>query len=95
MHGGVSSSDWNALQVGFLAPNYTTIVVDLPGHGRSPLDDRELSYEKLAGDVAGVLDSLKVPKVAIISWLEGTMLAWSMLAYGHHRRGSDVCILCS
>ena len=86
MHGGVVSSDWNALQVDFLAPNYTVIVLDLPGHGRSPFDDRELSYPKLAGDVAGVLDVLKVPKVAIVSWSEGTMLAWSMLAYGHHDR---------
>ncbi|KIW95289.1 uncharacterized protein Z519_03873 [Cladophialophora bantiana CBS 173.52] len=86
MHGGVSSSDWNALQVEYLAPNHTVIVLDLPGHGRSPFDDRELSYEKLARDVAGVLDVLKVPKVAIISWSEGTMLAWSMLAYDQHHR---------
>ncbi|ETN40971.1 uncharacterized protein HMPREF1541_05251 [Cyphellophora europaea CBS 101466] len=86
MHGGVSSSDWNALQVEFLSPSHTVIVLDLPGHGRSPFDDRELSYEKLAADVAGVLDVLEVPKVAIISWSEGTMVAWSMLAYGQHHR---------
>ncbi|OQV09311.1 hypothetical protein CLAIMM_13445 [Cladophialophora immunda] len=86
MHGGVSSSDWNALQVEYLSPNYTVIVLDLPGHGRSPFDDRELSYEKVAADIAGVLDVLKVPKVAIISWSEGTMMAWSMLAYQQHHR---------
>ena len=86
MHGGVSSSDWNALQVRYLAPHYTVMVLDLPGHGRSPFDDRELSYKKLARDIAGILDILKIPKVAIISWSEGTMIAWSMLAYGQHDR---------
>lgn len=86
MHGGASTSDWNALQVEYLSPNYTVIVLDLPGHGRSPFDDRDLSYEKLAADISGALDVLNVPKVAIISWSEGTMLAWSMLAYGQHHR---------
>ncbi|KAF2453532.1 Alpha/Beta hydrolase protein [Lineolata rhizophorae] len=86
LHGGVSSSEWNAPQVEFLEKDYTVIVLDLPGHGRSPFDDRELTYPKVAGDIAGFLDALSIPKVSIVSWSEGTMMGWSLLAYGHHDR---------
>jgi 3-oxoadipate enol-lactonase len=58
LHGlGSSSADWPR-QVDALATRYRVVAVDLPGHGASPLPAGALTIERMAVDVAALLDAL-------------------------------------
>jgi pimeloyl-ACP methyl ester carboxylesterase len=58
LHGlGSSSADWPS-QHAVLEPRYRVVAIDLPGHGRSPLPQGLLTIERMADDVATVLDGL-------------------------------------
>jgi 2-succinyl-6-hydroxy-2,4-cyclohexadiene-1-carboxylate synthase len=70
---------------------YTTIALDLPGHGRSdaPADPARYALDALADDLARVLDVLDVAEVAVLGYSMGGRAALQ-LALRHPRR---VCAL--
>jgi len=74
LHGGVANANYWGNQVRALAPNYRVIVMDSRGHGRSTHDGRPYGYDLMATDVMGLLDHLKIEKVALIGWSDGAII---------------------
>ena len=64
------SGDWNDW-VNELSKTRQVIAVEMQGHGRTADIDRELTYENLAGDVAALLDYLKIPRADVIGYSLG------------------------
>ncbi len=64
------SGDWNDW-VGELSKTRKMIAVEMQGHGRTGDINRDLTYENLADDVAGLLDDLKIPSADIIGYSVG------------------------
>src|SRR2546423_2043027 len=54
------SGDWNDW-IGELSKTRKVIAIEMQGHGRTADINRDLSYENLADDVAGVLYFLNIP----------------------------------
>src|ERR1044072_3351760 len=64
------SGDWNDW-INELSKTRKVIAVEIQGHGRTADIKRDISYENLADDVAGLLDYLKIPSADIIGYSLG------------------------
>ena len=64
------SGDWNEF-VNELAKTRKVIAVDMQGHGRTGDIKRDITYENLADDVAGLLDYLKIPSADVMGYSLG------------------------
>lgn len=64
------SGDWNDW-IRELSKTRKVIAVEMQGHGRTADIDRDISYENLSDDVAGLLDYLKIPKADIMGYSLG------------------------
>ena len=64
---GNEATDW----IAELSKTRKVIAVEMQGHGRTADIKRDLTYENLADDVAGLLDHLKVPSADIIGYSLG------------------------
>src|SRR5437763_4093909 len=58
------SGDWNNW-INALAKTRKVIAIDMQGHGRTADIKRDITYENLADDVAGLLDYLKIERADI------------------------------
>jgi pimeloyl-ACP methyl ester carboxylesterase len=74
LHGGLANSNYWGDVVRALAPHYRVIVIDSRGHGRSTRDAQPFGYDLMAKDVLGVLDALKLPRVALVGWSDGAII---------------------
>ena len=54
-----------------LSKTRKVIAVEMQGHGRTADIKRDLSFENLAGDVAALLDHLKIPSADLIGYSMG------------------------
>ncbi|HKE55151.1 MAG TPA: alpha/beta hydrolase [Pyrinomonadaceae bacterium] len=72
LHGAFMSisGDWNDW-INELSKTRKVIAVEMQGHGRTADIKRDLTYENLADDVAGLLDYLKVPSADIVGYSLG------------------------
>ncbi|MEO7041899.1 MAG: 2-succinyl-6-hydroxy-2,4-cyclohexadiene-1-carboxylate synthase [Gemmatimonadaceae bacterium] len=73
LHGFTGSTEtWTELQSA-LCDRYTTIAVDITGHGKSdaPADPLRYSLIRFADDLREILDSLAVPRAAILGYSMG------------------------
>ena len=72
LHGAFMSisGDWNDW-VRELSKTRKVIAVEMQGHGRTADIKRDLTYENLADDVAGLLDYLKIPSADIVGYSLG------------------------
>jgi pimeloyl-ACP methyl ester carboxylesterase len=61
-----------------LSKSRRVIAVELQGHGRTADIDRDFSYESLAGDVAALLDHLKIERADILGYSMGAGIAMLM-----------------
>jgi len=64
---GNGATDW----IAELSKTRKVIAVEMQGHGRTADIKRDITYENLADDVAGLLDYLKVPSADIIGYSLG------------------------
>src|SRR5688572_28760885 len=64
------SGDWNEF-VGELSKTRKVIAVEMQGHGRTANIKRDITYENLADDVAGLLDHLKIERADIMGYSLG------------------------
>ena len=64
------SGDWNDW-ISELAKTRKVIAVEMQGHGRTGDINRDITYENLADDVAGLLDHLKTPNADIVGYSLG------------------------
>jgi pimeloyl-ACP methyl ester carboxylesterase len=74
VHGGLANSNYWGEQVRALSTHYQVIVMDSRGHGRSTRDAKPYGYDLMASDVIGLLDFLKIKKVALIGWSDGAII---------------------
>jgi pimeloyl-ACP methyl ester carboxylesterase len=89
LHGGLGNSDYWGNQVPVLAKRYEVIVMDSRGHGRSTRDAEPYGYDLMASDVIGLLDYLKIEKVALVGWSDGAILGLD-IALHHPERLSKL-----
>jgi pimeloyl-ACP methyl ester carboxylesterase len=89
LHGGLANSNYWGEQVRALAPNYRVIVMDSRGHGRSTRDAEPYGYDLMASDVIGLLDHLKIKKVALVGWSDGAIIGLD-IAMRHPERLSKL-----
>ncbi len=67
LHGAFMAIDGDWIDwINELAKTHKVIAVDMQGHGRTADIKRDITYENLADDVAGLLDYLKIPSADII-----------------------------
>jgi pimeloyl-ACP methyl ester carboxylesterase len=79
LHGGLGhGGNWGFQIPALLAKGYRAVVIDTRGHGRSTHDERPYSYELLAQDVLGAMDSLGLEKAALVGWSDGATTALIM-----------------
>lgn len=64
------SGDWIDW-INELAKTRKVIAVEMQGHGRTGDINRDLSFDNLADDVAGLLDHLKIPSADIVGYSLG------------------------
>src|SRR6185295_1007132 len=76
LHGAFMAitNDWS-VWISELSKTRKVIAVEMQGHGRTADIKRDLSYENLADDVAGLLDHLKIPSADIIGYSLGAGVA--------------------
>src|SRR2546423_12116209 len=72
LHGAFMAiaGDWNDW-INELAKTRKVIAVEMQGHGRTADIKRDITYENLADDVAGLLDYLKIPSADVIGYSLG------------------------
>lgn len=68
------SGDWNDW-IGEVSKTRKVIAIEMQGHGRTADIKRELTYENLADDVAGLLDYLKIANADFIGYSMGGAVA--------------------
>lgn len=89
LHGGLGNSNYWGNQVPELAKHYQVIVMDSRGHGRSTRNAEPYGYDLMASDVIGLLDYLKIRKVALVGWSDGAILGLD-IAMHHPERLSKL-----
>ena len=71
VHGNSGSiADWNA-QIDYFRTRYQVIAMDSRDQGKSADSPGKLTYEKMADDLAALLDYLKSPPANVLGWSDG------------------------
>src|SRR5215467_6602679 len=89
VHGGLANANYWGNQVRALKDRYRVIVMDSRGHGRSTRNARPYGYDLMSDDVIGLLDYLKIRKVALIGWSDGAIIGLD-IAMHHPERLSKL-----
>ncbi len=89
VHGGLANSNYWGNQVRAFSRSYRVIVMDSRGHGRSTRNAQPYGYDLMAGDVIGLLDYLKIRKVALVGWSDGAIIGLD-IAMHHPERLSKL-----
>jgi pimeloyl-ACP methyl ester carboxylesterase len=63
-----------------LADGFRLVAIDLRGHGRSPAGPTPPTIERLAEDVAGLVESLGLEGAVGVGWSLGAAVLWRILA---------------
>lgn len=76
LHGGLGSIDMFGLALPALAEHRQLIAVDLHGHGRTQLGDRDISYVDQGADMAALVKSLGHDQVDVMGYSFGGGVAF-------------------
>jgi pimeloyl-ACP methyl ester carboxylesterase len=80
IHGGLGQIEMFGPNLTKLAQSRQVIGVDLQGHGRTELGDREVSLVDMGNDMAGVLKKLGYDKVDVLGYSMGAGVAFQFAA---------------
>src|SRR5258708_16218785 len=80
LHGGMFHIEMFGPNLTKLAQSRQVIGVDLQGHGRTPLGDREISLVDIGNDMAGLLKKLGYDKVDVLGYSMGGGVAFQFAA---------------
>jgi pimeloyl-ACP methyl ester carboxylesterase len=80
LHGGLGQIEMFGPNLTKLAQSRQVIGVDLQGHGRTELGDREISLVDMGNDMAGVLKQLGYGKVDVLGYSMGAGVAFQFAA---------------
>jgi len=89
VHGGLANANYWGNQVRAFAGRYRVIVMDSRGHGRSTRNAQPYGYDLMSSDVIGLLDYLKIKKVALVGWSDGAIIGLD-IAMHHPERLSKL-----
>lgn len=89
VHGGLANADYWGNQVRALSKHYRVIVMDSRGHGRTTRNSQPYGYDLMSEDVLGLLDYLKIKKVALVGWSDGAIIGLD-IAMHHPERLSKL-----
>ena len=78
LHGGMYRIEMFGPNLTRLAQSRQVIGVDLQGHGRTPLGDREISLVDMGNDMAGLLKELGYDKVDVLGYSMGGGVAFQL-----------------
>src|SRR5262249_15449947 len=78
LHGGLGTHDMFAPILPALGDGRQLILVDLQGHGRTPLGDREMSLPAMSDDMAALLDQLGYHQVDVLGYSLGGGVAFRL-----------------
>lgn len=80
LHGGFMCAETWAGQVPALAVGYRVIATDSRGQGRTTLGEGPITYRRMAGDAAALIERLRLERVHVVGWSDGgcTALALAM-----------------
>jgi pimeloyl-ACP methyl ester carboxylesterase len=78
LHGGLGQIEMFGPNLARLAQSRQVIGVDLHGHGRTDLGDREISTVDMGNDMAGVLKQLGYDKVDVLGYSLGGGVAFQL-----------------
>jgi pimeloyl-ACP methyl ester carboxylesterase len=76
IHGGLGAIEMFGPNLPALAKGHQVIAVDLQGHGRTADIDRPLSAELMAGDIAALIEHLKLDRPDIMGYSLGGGVAF-------------------
>lgn len=76
LHGGLGQIEMFGPNLSILARNRQVIGVDLHGHGRTSLDDREISLIDMGDDMAAIVKKLGYEKVDVLGYSLGGGVAF-------------------
>ena len=82
--GGMAGEEWRP-QIARFAARYRVLLPDLPGHGRSPLDDDTLTIAKMGRAVLAMLDREGIDDALVCGSSMGAAVAMWLL-FHHPRR---------
>ncbi len=86
LHGGFGNSNYfGGLIPVLIEHGYRVVAMDSRGHGRSTRTDAPYSYHRMAEDVIGLLDALKMQRVSVVGWSDGGIIGLD-LALNHPDR---------
>lgn len=78
LHGGLGNmTDFNGV-LESIPSGYKIIGVDLRGHGKSTLGDKELSYAQYQSDIEAILDYLKVDTYSLFGFSDGGIVGYHL-----------------
>ncbi len=80
LHGGFGQIEMFGPNLTQLAQSRQVIGIDLQGHGRTSLGDREISLVDMGNDMAGVLKKLGYDKVDVLGYSMGGGVAFQFAA---------------
>ena len=78
LHGGLGQIEMFGPNLTRLAQSRQVIGVDLQGHGRTSLGDREISLVDIGNDMVGVLKKLGYTKVDVLGYSMGGGVAFQL-----------------
>lgn len=80
LHGGLGSMDMYAPVLPLLADGREVILVDLHGHGRTPLGDRPIRMEDIGADMVDLVAALGFGEIDVMGYSFGGWTALHMAA---------------
>jgi pimeloyl-ACP methyl ester carboxylesterase len=92
IHGNGSSIGELKAQIDYFSKHYQVIAMDSRDHGKSADSPGKLTYEKMTGDLAALLDHLHSPPVFALGWSDGGTEAL-LLAVRHPQKVKKVAAM--
>ena len=78
VHGWTGNRTFWDAQVQALRDRFTLITVDLRGHGESSHPQKGYTVGTMVGDLEALVRALRVPRIAVVGWSMGGMLALAL-----------------
>src|SRR5258706_12489986 len=96
LHGGLGHSGNWGYQVPALVENgYRAVLIDSRGHGHSTRDVSPYSYELMASDVLGVMDTLHIKQAGFVGWSDGACTSFILAEKDPARDAGVVLLACN
>ena len=93
IHGvGLTHEIWQP-QLNFFK-EYTTLSYDILGHGKTPLEKNELSFDDFSDQLINLLDKLEIEKIHLVGFSIGSLIARNF-AIRFNSRLQSLTLLCS